>query len=246
MSPSAHVTTATLAVQDGSDPPATNDLAGGERVGERYVGGVAGTQVGHGCRRSQVVPAGHRVGDVCHRGELEIGRILGTGGSTVLLTVSPLLCDRVPGVDAVTDASTSKSVSAVERRSTRRGSRCTCTRSAIERRATRWMRSKRRVRRTVRATTAHHVAHLQFVHPDDVPRFGTLGVIANMQPLWACMDPQMTELTLPRVGKERIGWQTRSAISPDGRDARRRERLAGVLAEPVARDGGRRHAGGSA
>ena len=53
----------------------------------------------------------------------------------------------------------------------------------------------------------HHVAHLQFVHPDDVPRFGTLGAIANMQPLWACMDPQMTELTLPRVGKERIGWQ---------------------------------------
>ena len=53
----------------------------------------------------------------------------------------------------------------------------------------------------------HHVAHLQFVHPDDVPRFGALGVIANMQPLWACMDPQMTELTLPRVGKERIGWQ---------------------------------------
>jgi predicted amidohydrolase YtcJ len=53
----------------------------------------------------------------------------------------------------------------------------------------------------------HHVAHLQIVHPDDVPRFGSLGVIANMQPLWACMDPQMTELTLPRVGKERIGWQ---------------------------------------
>ena len=53
----------------------------------------------------------------------------------------------------------------------------------------------------------HHVAHLQFVHPDDVPRFARLGAIANMQPLWACMDPQMTELTLPRVGKERIGWQ---------------------------------------
>lgn len=53
----------------------------------------------------------------------------------------------------------------------------------------------------------HHVAHLQIVHPDDVPRFGALGVVANIQPLWACMDPQMTELTLPRLGAERIGWQ---------------------------------------
>ncbi len=53
----------------------------------------------------------------------------------------------------------------------------------------------------------HHVAHLQFVHPDDVSRFAALGVIANMQPLWACMDPQMSGLTLPRVGEERMGWQ---------------------------------------
>ena len=58
----------------------------------------------------------------------------------------------------------------------------------------------------------HHVAHLQFVHPDDVPRFGSLGVVANMQPLWACMDPQMTELTLPRVGRSGSGGSTRSAI----------------------------------
>ena len=29
----------------------------------------------------------------------------------------------------------------------------------------------------------HHVAHLQVVHPDDVPRFGALGVVANIQPL---------------------------------------------------------------
>ena len=53
----------------------------------------------------------------------------------------------------------------------------------------------------------HHVAHLQIVHPDDVPRFGALGVIANIQPLWACNDPQMSELTLPRLGEERMGWQ---------------------------------------
>jgi predicted amidohydrolase YtcJ len=53
----------------------------------------------------------------------------------------------------------------------------------------------------------HHVAHLQIVHPDDVPRFGALGVVANIQPLWACNDPQMGELTLPRLGEERMGWQ---------------------------------------
>lgn len=49
----------------------------------------------------------------------------------------------------------------------------------------------------------HHVAHLQVVHPEDIPRFRSLGVVANIQPLWACMDPQMSELTLPRLGAER-------------------------------------------
>ena len=53
----------------------------------------------------------------------------------------------------------------------------------------------------------HHVAHLQFVHPDDVRRFGALGVAANMQALWACLDDQMLELTLPFVGEERGRWQ---------------------------------------
>lgn len=53
----------------------------------------------------------------------------------------------------------------------------------------------------------HHVAHLQVVHPDDVPRFRELGVVANVQPLWACADPQMTELTLPYLGEERASWQ---------------------------------------
>jgi predicted amidohydrolase YtcJ len=75
----------------------------------------------------------------------------------------------------------------------------------------------------------HHVAHLQFVHPDDVPRFGSLGAVANMQPLWACMDPQMAELTLPRVGKERIGWQY-----PFGDLARTGATLAGGSDWPVS------------
>ena len=53
----------------------------------------------------------------------------------------------------------------------------------------------------------HHIAHIQVVRPGDVPRFGRLGVTANAQPLWACHDRQMTELTLPFLGPERAAHQ---------------------------------------
>ncbi|QWF24021.1 amidohydrolase [Nocardioides sp. LMS-CY] len=53
----------------------------------------------------------------------------------------------------------------------------------------------------------HHLAHLQLVDPDDVPRFAALGVAANLQMLWACYDDQMVELTLPFLGEERSRWQ---------------------------------------
>jgi predicted amidohydrolase YtcJ len=53
----------------------------------------------------------------------------------------------------------------------------------------------------------HHIAHLQLVHPDDVPRFAGLGVAANIQALWACYDEQMVDLTLPFLGEERTRWQ---------------------------------------
>lgn len=53
----------------------------------------------------------------------------------------------------------------------------------------------------------HHIAHLQVVHPDDVPRFARLGVTANMQALWAAHEPQMDELTIPFLGPERTGRQ---------------------------------------
>ena len=53
----------------------------------------------------------------------------------------------------------------------------------------------------------HHLAHLQVVHPDDVARFAVLGAAANLQPLWACHDPQMDELTIPFLGPRRAGWQ---------------------------------------
>ena len=53
----------------------------------------------------------------------------------------------------------------------------------------------------------HHLAHLQVIHPDDVPRFAPLGATANIQPLWATNEPQMTELTIPFLGETRATWQ---------------------------------------
>ena len=53
----------------------------------------------------------------------------------------------------------------------------------------------------------HHLAHLQVVHPDDVPRFRTLRAVANAQPLWAAHEPQMDDLTIPFLGEPRWRWQ---------------------------------------
>ncbi len=53
----------------------------------------------------------------------------------------------------------------------------------------------------------HHLAHLQFIAPQDMDRFRALDAVANFQPLWACNEPQMEELTLPFVGPERAAWQ---------------------------------------
>ncbi|GAA4455187.1 amidohydrolase [Phytohabitans houttuyneae] len=47
----------------------------------------------------------------------------------------------------------------------------------------------------------HHLAHLQVVQAADVPRFAQLGATANMQPLWACHEPQMDEFTIPFLGE---------------------------------------------
>ncbi|WP_327706391.1 amidohydrolase [Streptomyces decoyicus] len=55
--------------------------------------------------------------------------------------------------------------------------------------------------------TRPHLAHLQVVHPDDVPRFRRLGATANIQALWAAHEPQMDELTIPFLGPERAAWQ---------------------------------------
>jgi predicted amidohydrolase YtcJ len=53
----------------------------------------------------------------------------------------------------------------------------------------------------------HHLAHIQIVHPDDIPRFRRLGAVANGQPLWAAHEGQMDNLTIPFIGPERASWQ---------------------------------------
>jgi hypothetical protein len=73
-----------------------------------------------------------------------------------------------------------------------------------------------------RTGNRHHVAHIQVVHPADVPRFAALDVTANMQPFWACRDSQMVDLTIPFLGPERTRQQY-----PFGSLVRAGARLAG-------------------
>ncbi len=52
----------------------------------------------------------------------------------------------------------------------------------------------------------HHIAHLELINPQDIPRFRQLAVIANFQPLWAYADSYITELTEPALGPARSRW----------------------------------------
>ena len=67
--------------------------------------------------------------------------------------------------------------------------------------------------------TRPHIAHIQVIHPDDVPRFAALDVTANAQPYWACHEAQMDSLTIPFLGPERSAWQYpyRSLLSAGAR-----------------------------
>ena len=49
----------------------------------------------------------------------------------------------------------------------------------------------------------HQIAHLQVIEPEDVPRFRSLGVIANFEPLWAYADAYVRDLTWPALGPAR-------------------------------------------
>ena len=81
----------------------------------------------------------------------------------------------------------------------------------------------------------HHIAHLQCLHPDDIPRFARLGVTANMQALWAAHEPQMDELTIPFLGPDRAARPVpvRGPAALRG-PAGRGQRLGGEQRQPAA------------
>jgi predicted amidohydrolase YtcJ len=52
----------------------------------------------------------------------------------------------------------------------------------------------------------HLLAHVQVIDPADIPRFHALGVVANIQTLWARHEPSVDDVALPMVGPERGKW----------------------------------------
>ena len=57
------------------------------------------------------------------------------------------------------------------------------------------------IRANGRRDARHQLAHVQFAHPGDLPRFRALGVIANVTPLWARLEEYVTQLTIPFVSE---------------------------------------------
>lgn len=59
----------------------------------------------------------------------------------------------------------------------------------------------------------HQLAHVQVVDPEDIPRFAKLGVMPNIQPLWARSEASVTEIAVPIAGpKARWIYPFRSLI----------------------------------
>jgi predicted amidohydrolase YtcJ len=52
----------------------------------------------------------------------------------------------------------------------------------------------------------HTITHLQLIDPTDIPRFRSLHVIANFEPLWANGDEYLTRLAEPALGPARSRW----------------------------------------
>jgi predicted amidohydrolase YtcJ len=57
----------------------------------------------------------------------------------------------------------------------------------------------------------HRVEHIELIHPDDLPRFKELGVLASMQPLHCPMQVDENDIWPTRVGQQRwhlgFAWQ---------------------------------------
>lgn len=77
--------------------------------------------------------------------------------------------------------------------------------------------------------TRPHLAHLQVVHPTDVPRFARRGAIANLQPLYVAREPQVDWPIILFLGPERGARQC-----PFGPLSRSGARLAAGRDWPVS------------
>lgn len=53
----------------------------------------------------------------------------------------------------------------------------------------------------------HHLAHLQVIQLQDLPRFRAIDATATIQALWACAIPDRDALVLPQLGEQRRGLQ---------------------------------------
>lgn len=65
----------------------------------------------------------------------------------------------------------------------------------------------------------HRIEHIETIDPDDVPRFGQLGVIAAMQPVHATPSPTPGDVWSTNIGEERAarGWLWASIAKAGGR-----------------------------
>ena len=65
----------------------------------------------------------------------------------------------------------------------------------------------------------HRIEHIESIDPADVPRFGTLGVIASMQPFHANPDPSMGTVWTENIGDDRAAraWLWHSIAGAGGR-----------------------------
>jgi len=64
----------------------------------------------------------------------------------------------------------------------------------------------------------HTITHLQFIRPEDIPRFRQLGVIASFQLYWAVAETDTIELVKPYIDSAIYQWQypARSVLDAGG------------------------------
>ena len=100
-----------------------------------------------------------------------------------------------------------------------------------------------RRRSTARATGVRSSRTPRCVDPADLPRFAELGVVANLEPLWAQLDPLQVELTAAAAGSPTgPRWQyPMASLLASGARAVDGQRLAGQLLPAARGAGGRRH-----